>query len=176
MTALVPLTLDVHPDLRSGGEPLPRTLRAVAQLRPDQPLRLLTTFEPTPFYAALGRKGFGHAATRRGAGDWEILFTPSGPLSSDTRGRRPAPNHAAAASPAVWPPPKDFLDNRGLQPPEPVNRILKALEHLASGEVLEAINEREPMLLYPELEARGAEIRGEKRPEGSVRLLIRLGS
>ncbi len=176
MTALVPLTVDVHPDLRSGGEPLPRILQAVARLQPDQPLRLLTTFEPTPLYAALGRKGFGHAASRRGAGDWEILFTPNGPSSSDARGRRPAPNHAAAASTAVWPPPSDFLDNRGLQPPEPMSRILEALEHLASGEVLEAITEREPMLLYPELAARGAEIRGEKQPEGAVRLLIRRGS
>ncbi len=55
MTVLTPLTLDVRPELRHGGEPLPRILQAVAQLEPDQPLRLLTTFEPIPLYAVLGR-------------------------------------------------------------------------------------------------------------------------
>jgi uncharacterized protein (DUF2249 family) len=55
-------------------------------------------------------------------------------------------------------------------------RILGALEHLAPGEVLEAINEREPMFLYPELEARGAAIQVEKQPDGAVRLLIRRGA
>ena len=54
-------------------------------------------------------------------------------------------------------------------------RILETLEHLAAGEVLEAINEREPMLLYPELEARGAVIQVEKQPDGMFRLLIRRG-
>jgi uncharacterized protein (DUF2249 family) len=51
-------------------------------------------------------------------------------------------------------------------------RILDALEHLGAGEVLEALNEREPVFLYPELQARGAAIHTEKTGEG-VRLLIR---
>jgi uncharacterized protein (DUF2249 family) len=54
-------------------------------------------------------------------------------------------------------------------------RILDTLEHLGAGEVLEAINEREPMFLYPELEARGAAIQVEERPDGAVKLLIRRG-
>jgi uncharacterized protein (DUF2249 family) len=54
-------------------------------------------------------------------------------------------------------------------------RILETLERLAAGEVLEAINEREPMLLYPELEARGAVIQVEKQRDGTFRLLIRRG-
>jgi uncharacterized protein (DUF2249 family) len=53
-------------------------------------------------------------------------------------------------------------------------RILDSLEHLGPGEVLEAINERDPVFLYPELEARGAAIRVEKRDDG-VHLLIRRG-
>ena len=59
---------------------------------------------------------------------------------------------------AGWPAPKQVLDNRDLQPPEPMVRILSALEQLAAGEVIEAWNDREPLLLYPELEARGAAI------------------
>jgi uncharacterized protein (DUF2249 family) len=47
------------------------------------------------------------------------------------------------------------LDNRGLQPPEPMVRILSSLQELPEGDELEALMDREPRLLYPELERRG---------------------
>ena len=47
------------------------------------------------------------------------------------------------------------LDNRGLQPPEPLVRILAILDERASGDVLEALMDRRPMFLFPELEERG---------------------
>jgi uncharacterized protein (DUF2249 family) len=47
------------------------------------------------------------------------------------------------------------LDNRGLQPPEPMVRILEALQALPDGDKLEVMMDREPVLLYPELERRG---------------------
>ena len=163
-----PLTLDVREDLRRGGEPFPRIMQAVGSLSPGQGLRLLATFEPLPLYAVLGRKGFGHSAVRHGEGDWEVLFSP--------QGARPAQPSAAlkasAAAAAGWPKPSTYIDNRGLLPPEPMVRILDALEHIGAGEVLEALNEREPVFLYPELQARGAAIHTEKTSEG-VKVLIR---
>ncbi|MGH8199273.1 MAG: DUF2249 domain-containing protein [Steroidobacteraceae bacterium] len=165
-----PLTVDVREELRRGGEPLPRILQAVKTLVPGQTLRLLATFEPLPLYAVLGRKGFGHSATRHGAGDWEVLFEPQTTRSRESPANRsPA---APVASVSDWPKPSTYLDNRGLLPPEPMVRILDALEHLGAGDVLEALNEREPVFLYPELQARGAAIHTEKTGEG-VRLLIR---
>ena len=175
MSIQEPLTLDVREELRSGGEPLPRILATVGQLKPDQPLRLLATFEPIPLYAVLGRKGFSHAATRHGEGDWEVLFEPGyAPDSGRTKQAAGASREAPANGGGDWPAPKTSLDNRGLLPPEPLVRILETLEHLGPGEVLEAINERDPVFLYPELEARGAAIRVTKQPDG-VRLLIRRG-
>ena len=47
------------------------------------------------------------------------------------------------------------LDNRGLQPPEPMVRILAALGELGAGDEVVALMDREPMLLYRELERRG---------------------
>ncbi|GAB4333881.1 MAG: hypothetical protein Kow0010_20600 [Dehalococcoidia bacterium] len=47
------------------------------------------------------------------------------------------------------------IDNRGLHPPEPMVRILGALAELGDDDELLAIMDREPMLLYPELERRG---------------------
>jgi tRNA 2-thiouridine synthesizing protein A len=47
------------------------------------------------------------------------------------------------------------LDNRGLEPPQPMVRTLKALETMENGATLTIINDRRPMFLYPELEERG---------------------
>ncbi|MBX5473246.1 MAG: DUF2249 domain-containing protein [Acetobacteraceae bacterium] len=175
MTMLAPLTLDVRDELRRGGEPLPRILEAVGKLEPGQPLRLLTTFEPIPLYHVLGRKGFGHVASHHGEGEWEILFTPGQASASETPKRQPDANRTETVAHTDWPNPKTTLDNRGLMPPEPMIRILLTLEELAPGEVLEAINERNPVFLYPELEARGAAIKVEQRDDGAFRLLIRRG-
>lgn len=171
MTAVEPLTLDVREELRNGGEPLPRIMQTLRNLAPDQPLRLLATFEPLPLYAVLSKKGFGHSSKRVGEGDWEVLFTPG---TATAPGPAPQAVAASAAASGAWPVPGTFLDNRGLHPPEPLMRILDALEHLEEGGVLEAVNERDPVFLYPELEARGAAIRVDKRDDG-VYLLIRRG-
>ncbi|MGD9935699.1 MAG: DUF2249 domain-containing protein [Dehalococcoidia bacterium] len=64
------------------------------------------------------------------------------------------------------------IDNRGLQPPEPMVRILGALAGLPPGEVLVALMDREPLMIYPELERRGFEWEFETGT-GSHRLVIR---
>ncbi|EQD34000.1 hypothetical protein B2A_12862, partial [mine drainage metagenome] len=132
-----PLTLDVREELRRGGEPLPGILGAVGSLAPGQALRLLATFEPLPLYAVLARKGFGHKAVRHGEADWEVLFSPQAP---QPKVDPPSITARKDASTEAWPEPSTYLDNRGLEPPEPMIRILDALEHLGPGQVLEALN------------------------------------
>jgi len=173
VASIEPYTLDVREELRSGGEPLPRILTAVNTLKPGQTLRLLATFEPLPLYAVLARKGFGHSAKRLAEGDWEVLFTPGAGAAAVKPAAKPAIDATADAS--GWPAPRVHLDNRGLQPPEPLVRILDTLEHMKPGEVLAAINERDPVFLYPELETRGAAVHVEKHSDG-VHLLIRRGA
>lgn len=163
-----PYTLDVREELRKGGEPLARILNAVNLLAPGQSLRLLVTFEPLPLYAVLARKGYGYRATQLNEGNWEVLFVPGDPSIPGNSGPGEEPHDNGAK----WPPPSSFLDNRGLQPPEPLIRILDSLEHLGPGEVLEVLNERDPVFLYPELQSRGAAVRTDKQPDG-VRLQIR---
>jgi len=64
------------------------------------------------------------------------------------------------------------IDNRGLQPPEPMVRILGALATLPLGDELVALMDREPMMIYPELERRGFEWEFHPGDE-SHRLVIR---
>ena len=62
------------------------------------------------------------------------------------------------------------LDNRGLEPPEPMVRILDVTKQLEDGDELHAIMDREPFLLYPELERRGLE--WDFRPDAEDFLLV----
>lgn len=52
------------------------------------------------------------------------------------------------------PPQEVRLDVRGLEPCEPMDRILQRIEELGAGERLRALISREPVPLYPLLEQR----------------------
>lgn len=63
------------------------------------------------------------------------------------------------------------LDARGLEPPEPMIRILEALASLPRDSALRALTDRRPLHLYPMLEQRG--FRAETQP-GSDRGFVTL--
>ena len=64
------------------------------------------------------------------------------------------------------------LDVRGLEPPQPLVRVLERLDTLGSGERLEVVLDRRPMLLYPQLEARGFAHTTDEATPGVVRVFI----
>ncbi len=166
MTALAPLTLDVRDILRSGGEPFGAIMQSIGALAPGQELRLLATFRPAPLFAVLAERGFTHTELSLPNGDWEVLFTP-------TAGTGAAQDTAKHASPSDFgDAPAQSLDNRFLPPPEPMIRTLQALEGVRPGTALEALFDREPLILYGELRQRGHTFQAEKRSDGSYRVLI----
>ncbi|WP_316569839.1 DUF2249 domain-containing protein [Neobacillus sp. YIM B06451] len=65
-----------------------------------------------------------------------------------------------------------ILDNRGLEPPQPMMRTLKALEKLKDNETLTIINDRRPMFLYEQLEELGFNQRTEEQNDGSFKIEI----
>jgi tRNA 2-thiouridine synthesizing protein A len=64
------------------------------------------------------------------------------------------------------------LDNRGLEPPQPMMRTLKNLDKMNSGEKLTIINDRRPMFLYEELDERGYIHETEPQDDGSFMITI----
>lgn len=64
------------------------------------------------------------------------------------------------------------LDNRGLEPPLPMVRTLEAYEGLPPGGRMTIHNDRVPVHLLPQLEARGARYRVEARPGGDALVTI----
>jgi uncharacterized protein (DUF2249 family) len=165
--------LDVRPILRAGGEPFEEIMGAVSKLRPGQGLRLLATFKPVPLFSVLGAKGFGHEARELADGDWEVVFRPEEDMAEPSA----APAETAAADASDWPAPAQHMDNRDLDPPEPMVRILAATEALKKGEVLSALLCREPIFLIPELAKRGHAWRGAFEGDGKTyRILVRIGA
>jgi len=156
------IDVDARPILRAGGEPFSVIMAALERLNPGQGLRLSATFKPVPLFAVMADKGFAHSEQSLDGGEWEVLFTPAGA----------APEKAQVATPASsfdgWPEPAVKLDNRDLDPPEPMVRILAAADKLAPGETLSALLRREPVFLFPQLEKRGFRWLGGFTPDGTT--------
>lgn len=164
--------LDVRPLLSAGGEPFGKIMETVSALGEGEGLRLLATFKPIPLFSVLGSKGFSYEAREIGGGDWEVLFTPAGGAQPE---ETPAP--LPASKDGEWPQPARHMDNRELDPPEPMVRILAAVEEMKPGEVLSALLCREPIFLLPELAKRGHGWQGAFEPDGTTyKLLVRIGA
>ena len=169
-----PLVVDVREDLRSGRQPLGRIMQAVKALASGQDLLLLTTFEPVPLYKVLALRGLEHEARQLPGGEWEVHFTRRRRhgLGVAQPSERTAPPPTTGEAPSEPGTPWVRLDNRGLEPPEPMIRTFTALGELPPGASLEIHNDRRPMFLYPHLEERGWRYQTLDQEDGSA--LVRI--
>jgi uncharacterized protein (DUF2249 family) len=162
------ITLDVREDIRNGREPFGKIMQTVAALKDDEQLRLIAPFEPAPLYAVLAKQGYAHQSKPTPEGDFEVLFTRG--ATDATR-----PEIAAAPSQTLSGPPIRActgtpvieVDARGLEPPQPLVKILEVLATLPEGTRLRARTDRRPMHLYAQLEERGFVGESEEQPDGS---------
>ncbi|HZP36363.1 MAG TPA: DUF2249 domain-containing protein [Methylomirabilota bacterium] len=154
--------VDVRDDIRRGQEPFAKIMAAVKGLQPDRVLVLRAPFEPIPLYDVLGKRGFAHWTEQRGSDDWSVWFY---------RSAAPTPAAPREAPPAGGG--RRVLDVRGLEPPQPMLRVLEEAERLAPGAELEVRHDRRPLFLYPQLEDRGFRHETDEPEPGLVRILIR---
>lgn len=64
------------------------------------------------------------------------------------------------------------LDVRGLEPPEPLVRVMDALESLPPGDRLRMVHNREPFPLYGILQEDGYQYRTETFADGRFEIVI----
>lgn len=160
--------LDVRPILAGGDDPFTEIMAAVAALKPGQRLRIVAPFRPAPLIRVLESKGFSHHEGALSGTDWEVIFqAPDAPVIGVADASADAPE---------WPAPASQLDVRDLDPPEPMVRILVAIEQMAKGDVLSVVLGREPLFLLPELAKRGHAWRGDFEGCKAYRLLICVGA
>lgn len=163
------VTLDLREDLRNGQEPFGKIMAAVGALSDDEVLVLLTTFEPMPLFAVLGKRGFEHHSEQNADDDWTISFwqaTAGHESDPAVPSKSSEPEIEAADSGEIW------LDVRGMEPPEPMVRTLAALEEMPEGKVLVHVNVRVPQFLLPILVERGFEYQIDS--SDNTRVLVRI--
>ena len=157
--------LDVREDIRRGQEPFARIMAAVKALGPEQALVLRAPFEPVPLLAALGKRGFAHWIDQSAADDWTVWFYRE-PGAMGQAGRVVSALESSDGDTVV-------VDVRGLEPPEPMVRVLEQLDTLRPGQRLVVLHERRPMLLYPQLEDRGFIHETDEPEPNVVRIVVR---
>ena len=159
--------LDVRDDIRQGLQPCSKILQAAASLKDGEALRLIAPFEPVPLFSMLAQKGFAHQAKPLGAGDWAVLFTrTAAPVTTENKTASPSLS-ACGCSQVVE------VDARGLEPPQPMVKILEALASLPLAASLFARTDRRPMHLYAQIEHRGFVGESEEQADGSFLTHIR---
>ena len=154
--------LDVRDDIRAGREPFNRIMAAVKALGADEAFVLRAPFEPAPLIAALRKRGFAYWSEEAAPDDWTVWFY-----------REPGETNPAPRANASAPSDTGVVDVRGLEPPEPMVRVLESLDALRPGGRLVVLHERRPMLLYPLLDERGFTHETEEPEPGLVRIVIR---
>lgn len=170
-SAAIAKELDARPYQQRGEEPFSAIMEASRQVPPGHVLLLRNTFEPTPLFDVLGQRGFEHWTRKLAENDWEIRFFNSG---SQRDSRQEATHASPVPDPDTWDAPTATLtiDVSELVPPEPMIRILTALEELPAGASLLVHHVRRPMHLYPRLDELGCRHVTRDIGPGRVELLI----
>lgn len=171
--------VDVRPDLRAGREPFAKIMAAAAAVAVGDTLVLYATFKPVPLLGVLKAQGFESEATPLDDGEWRIdLRRLAGPGAAP--GTMPGLDQASAETdPAVQtgagPADAVHLDNRGLEPPEPMVRTLEAVHALVAGQQLIGQFDRTPMFLLPKLKDLGFVCEVDTLPNGQATVSIKHG-
>lgn len=158
--------LNVTELLAKGEGPFRVITRTAREVKVGEVMRLVTSFEPIPLYDALGKQGFSHWSERIDGPDWQVLFH---------KDRETAVRRVNSNMNFDWADSIDVevtIDVSELVPPEPMIKILRALEELPDGGRLLVHHVRRPMHLYDQLDEMGyAHLTREPEP-GRVEILI----
>jgi len=159
------VTLDVREDIQRGREPFSRIMLAVASLGAGDDLVIIAPFEPTPLYAVLAQRGFSYQAQETESGDWQIRFNRTAQEQDGIKDSSRPVNPSGVSEVEV--------DTRGLEPPQPLVKILEAVTNLPEGSSIVALTDRRPMHLYAHLEERGLLSETKEAVDGSFITYVR---
>lgn len=147
-----PVVVEVKSLLKQGLSLFSRMMETIDQLQPGQSLIVKSTFNPRPLISQMRRRGYVVNQSKIG----KLLVTTFTP----GEGRHSEDEDAAAGTLASIANvsiegPEEFLDNRGLVPPEPMQHTLAKMEELPIGTVLVIHNDRVPIFLLGQLDDEG---------------------
>jgi uncharacterized protein (DUF2249 family) len=163
--------LDVRPYLRKKIEPFEVIMETVKKLDKEDTFVLHATFKPTPLLGVMKVKGFVSKAEKLEDDHWVVTFIHKSRKDAFKEDEpSPAKKRSSASGDSG---PRVFeLDNRGLEPPQPMIRTLGKLEAIAPGDKVIIHNDRVPVFLIEELHTLGYPYSIEEQPDGSARVTI----
>lgn len=173
------IELDVRDDLRNKLEPFEKIMTAVGQLEPEDTFVLHATFKPTPLLGVMKVKGYANRVERAEDDHFIVTFVhksraaalgaPAESGAADSSGAKTASETGSHNQPGT----RHTLDNRGLEPPQPMIRTLNKLNGLGPADVLTIHNDRVPAFLIEELRRLGYTYEVDEQADGSAKVTIR---
>ncbi|MBU2494225.1 MAG: DUF2249 domain-containing protein [Bacteroidetes bacterium] len=160
--------LDVRPIINSGKDPFTDIMSFLKDIKDDEIFLLKNSFEPLPLYAVLGKKGYEHF-TEINETVYEVYFYKTVNDQNIEVNRN--------GSSEIIESQNDLtnvieIDVRDLEPPEPMVKILEAIQQVDGNSLLVVHHHREPMMLYPKLEERGYQAITNKIDENYYKVVI----
>lgn len=169
--------LDVREELRQKNDPFQTIMTAVKTLKPDDLFILHATLKPTPLLGLMKLKGYTNKVERISSDYWIVSFVHKshGALLKQGEQNEDEAETDEDAVPARLPgePAQTIqLDNRGLEPPQPMVRTLAALRKAAPGDTVIIHNDRVPAFLLEEIKGMGYPCQIDNQPDGSAIVTI----
>lgn len=163
--------LDVRPVLASGTDPLALIQQKVRELKQNQCLLIINSFEPTPLIHLLKKQGFESFVENLQPDCIHSYFYRNSQLPQDSSAVITTSEnfdeilHRFTGK-------LDVIDVRELPMPMPMHTILKRIEQLTKDHALFVFHKRIPVFLLPELEDRQLSYRVKEISDTEVHLLI----
>lgn len=171
------LLLDVRPILANDKDPLKEIIASIKNLKENQGLKLINTFEPLPLINLLAGKGFSHRVEAIDENTVITYFhkntvTDLG-ITVPWSGNEGIDGLQFDRLQATFAPEKiSYLDVRELEMPKPMLAILEHTQQLNTGDALFVYHKKIPVYLLPELETRGLKYQLKNASPGNVHMLI----
>ncbi|MDF2923617.1 MAG: universal stress protein [Paenibacillaceae bacterium] len=151
------IELDVREELRQKKDPFELIMGTVKKLGKNDLLVLHATIKPTPLLGLMKLKGYSHKVEKIQADYWITMFVHKSlaPLLKQDDPEESAEDEEPQMRAPGEPPRTTHLDNRGLEPPQPMVRTLAALKNAAPGDRIIIHNDRVPAFLLEEIKEMG---------------------
>lgn len=164
--------LDVREDLKNKLEPFQKIMTTVENLQKEDTFVLHSTIKPTPLLTLMKTKGYENNVEEIASDHFITTFKNEKQSlfswNKDKEQRPPCPvQDGPLVADDVF-----YLDNRGLEPPQPMIRTLARLSSMKNGEVLTIRNDRLPAFLIEELNQLGYEYKPKEMEDGTVEVTI----
>lgn len=173
--------LDVREQLRNKLEPFQLIMDTVKTLDKDDIFVLHAPFKPTPLLGFLKMKGYVSKCVQHQEDKehWITTFVNKKnkqwleDSDEDSSVKSASIHRERSRSTSDSDGPKVIeLDNRGLEPPQPMVRTLAALDRARTGDIVKIHNDRVPVFLIEELNTLGYSFSIEDQPDGSAQVTI----